>query len=125
MKTNTQVIIGIVSMSIAFMAFCLIASCNTDENPRVSYDYAVEYWIPDSLKRESREWITKTIAAMPSKTESSIYDVENLANEKFGIRTEGLQIFRNYRLEFVPHFLLNPKELQIMNELKNKERIVK
>jgi hypothetical protein len=121
MKNNTQVSIGITLMSISFMIFCLIASCNTADNEKVVYKYAVEYCIPDSLKDESRQWITKTTEALPSHTEVTVYDVEIMANEQFGVRTEGLEIFRGMRIDFVPFYQLNPEELKIMNELKNNE----
>lgn len=123
---------------IEFLIFCvcllgLMGGCAGDKRPLVitpQYEYAVDYYVPDSAMPETREWIKETVRATNEHLSAGDYeDVWNtirVSREEglklFSVRTEGLNIRKKkgFLLEFVPYEWLTVNERKIFEELRPK-----
>ncbi len=109
--------------------FCFV-SCGHVQKEFKEYEFATEYYCPDSLQGKMNTWITETVKAADQhfsageceNPEDVVIYTKRQAEELFRVRGEGLFI-NNARYgtrKFIPQEKMTPNEIKIFNNLKPK-----
>jgi len=97
----------VILISIVFLYGC---SENNSKYPR--YEYAIDYYCPDTMQIKMNDWIKETIRATNQHLSAGDYEnpdevirqAKSTAKELFHIRAEGLHIIK-YEGEYMPEFI--------------------
>ncbi len=103
---------------VILIIFAFTRCSNTPEEKYPKYEYAVDYYVPDSLYPNMSKWIQETVRATSQHLSAGDYeDPEDVivqskrtAEQLFNVRAEGLHKIR-YDREYEPEFI--PKERMI------------
>lgn len=100
---------------VAIFMLCLVflcVGCGDSSEVYPKYEYAVDYYTPDTMQAKMIEWIKETIRATDQHLSAGDYEdpedvivqAKRTAEELFQVRAEGLHKIK-YEGEFKPEFI--------------------
>jgi len=107
----------------------VLAGCGEQETyPK--YEYAVEYYVPDSIMPVAREWIKETIRATNQHLSAGDYEdvwrtirvSKEEGLELFGVRMPGLRKIK-YERQYEPEFIPQERMTCFEKEIFERKRI--